>query len=149
MIEMKKLKLREFEGPAQGRPTCKRAWGPKPPSSHLRSRAPSLWSPLSSSPKARKVSKKDFPADVWCLCHSSGLLFIAQWLTKGGVTSEKWNHYHDVFDTLGTEVCLQAAQLLDNCSFLERKEEILNPFPLPLFLLITQHSSCSLHLLDA
>lgn len=66
----------------------------------------------------------------------SGLLFIAQWLTEE-VSLEKCNHHHELFDKLESQVCPQASR--QHCSFWERKEEILNSFPFPLFLLIIEH----------
>lgn len=148
---MKKLKLRGFEGSAQGCPMCKKEWRLKLPSSHFTSRALPLWCPRSSSPKVESASKKRFPSRVvMSLSLFSVLLFtsIAQWLT-GGVSSEKCNHHHQAFEKLGAQVSPQTTVTKQHCLFVERKRETLNPSPLSLFLLIIEHPCYSLHLLDA
>lgn len=89
----------------------------------------SLQCPLSSSPKVHSIHKNDFPAELWCLCHSFLAVIYCSVAHRrrnefGNMQSPPSSIWQPSSSPSGSTVTKQ------HCSFLERKEKTLNPFPL-------------------
>lgn len=128
MAQMKKLKLRQCEGPAQGHLMWKREWGPEDPLFTPQIQG-SLQCPLSSSPKVHSICKNDFLAEVWCLCHSFlAVLYCSVAHRRRSQFGEMQSPPSSISQT--SSLLSGSTVTKQHCSFLERKKETLNPFPL-------------------